>query len=232
MKQVRLILACLCVCCTAVLSAQTRHMVVYRTDGTRVSMDIATIDSIRIEEPPYGGREYVDLGLSVLWAACNVGAGHPGESGAYYAWGETEPKDDYSEDRYLYYVYEQYQSIGADICGTKYDAASAVWGEGWRMPTLAEAEELGNQCSWTWTTQDGVNGYRVTGPSGASIFLPAAGYYSETEQLGAGQAGYYWTGTQSAALRSAAHNLNFTGYTGRWTASRAYGFPVRAVHSR
>lgn len=218
--------------CAAGAMAQTRHMVVYRADGSRLSIDINTIDSIRIEEPPYGGREYVDLGLSVVWATCNVGAASPAQAGDYFAWGETSPKEDYSEDAYQYYQYEQYQSIGADICGTKYDAAHVVWGDGWRLPALAEVEELGRLCTWTWTEQDGVAGYRVTGPNGASIFLPACGYYNGVDLQGAGQSGYYWTGTQSATLRSAAHNLNFDGYTGQWTASRAYGFPVRAVHSR
>ncbi|MCM1108560.1 MAG: DUF1566 domain-containing protein [Clostridium sp.] len=233
MNKLRLLFALTALWATlATLQAQTRHMVVYRTDGTRVAVDIATIDSIRVEELPYGGHDYVDLGLSVMWAANNVGAATPAQSGHFYAWGETGPKDDYSEERYLYYVNEQYTHIGTDIAATRYDAAQAVMGNGWRMPTLAEAEELVTQCEWTPDTLDGVAGYRVTGPVGTSIFLPAAGCCRGTKPEDTGIKGYYWTSTRSATLQSAAHNINFAGYAGQWTASRSYGFSVRAVHAR
>lgn len=230
MKHLKIIFTALCLFGVAALQAQ--NMVVYHTDGTRTTIAVSAIDSIRFEEPPYGGYAFADLGLSVLWASYNVGAESAAQTGKYYAWGETTSKRDYSESNYRYYVNDQYQSIGTNICGTKYDAARVLWGEGWRMPSLEEINELTSQCTWTWTTTDGVNGYRVTGPSGASIFLPAAGYNTGTEPTGVGQKGFYWCGTQSAKLLSAAHNINFTGYTGQWTASRAYGFSIRPVHDR
>lgn len=230
MKYIRVMLTALCLSAGAALRAQ--NMVVYLADGTRTTIAVSAIDSIRFEETSLSGHEYVDLGLSVLWATCNVGAAAPEQYGYYYAWGETTRKSDYSESRYRYYSGDQYQSIGADICGTKYDVARTVWGGEWRMPSLAEIEELTGQCTWTWTERDGVGGYRVQGSSGASIFLPAAGYYSGKSPQGAGQKGFYWSGMQSDDLLSAAYNINFAGYAGRWTASRAYGFSVRPVHAR
>lgn len=211
---------------------RAQNMVVYLADGTRTTIAVSAIDSIRFEETVINGHEYVDLGLSVLWATCNVGADAPEQYGSYYAWGETTRKSDYSESRYRYYSGDQYQSIGTDICGTRYDVAHSSWGGAWRMPSLEEIKELTERCTWTWAEQEGVSGYRIQGPSGASVFLPAAGYYSGKSLQGVGQKGFYWSGMQSADLLSAAYNINFTGYTGQWTASRAYGFSVRPVHER
>ena len=65
-----------------------------------------------------------------------------------------------------------------DISGnSQYDAATANWGGSWRMPKSTELKELIDNCTWTWTTQNGVNGYKVIGTNGNSIFLPAAGLY-------------------------------------------------------
>ena len=118
------------------------------------------------------GHEWVDLGLSVLWATCNVGASSPSEYGNYYAWGETKTKSSYTEDNS-----RTYEVVIGDISGyPSYDAATANWGEGWRMPTKGECEELIDKCDWQWTELDGRDGYKVTGPNGNSIFLPAAGW--------------------------------------------------------
>jgi hypothetical protein len=149
------------------------------------------------------GHEYVDLGLSVKWATCNVGANAPEEYGDYFAWGETEPKEVYEWSTYKW-------CNGSDNMLTKYctnssdgtvdnknqldkedDAASVNWGGAWRMPTEAEQDELREQCTWTWTTQNGVNGYQVTGPNGKSIFLPAAGYRVVGDLFFEGSYGYY-----------------------------------------
>ncbi len=118
------------------------------------------------------GHDYVDLGLSVKWAACNVGASSPSEYGDYFAWGETAPKSEYTEENYKARV----NGID-DISGNpQYDAARANWGDSWRMPTEREMQELIEECTWTWTTQDGRTGYKVTSKiNGNSIFLPAAG---------------------------------------------------------
>ncbi len=131
----------------------------------------------------------VDLGLpsGIRWASCNVGATAPEDYGNYYAWGETETKADYS---WATYKHNNGDNSSDNI--TKYgnnadtlttlepedDTATANWGSAWRMPTAAEMDELLEHCTWTWTTQNGVNGYQVASKTnGNSIFLPAAGYY-------------------------------------------------------
>ena len=145
------------------------------------------------------GHEWVDLGLSVKWATCNVGASSPTGYGNYYAWGETSTKSEYLEKTYAYcnkkkgvYVY---MNIGPNISGTQYDAARVNWGGTWRMPTWDEIKELKEKCSWVWTTVNGVNGYKVTGPNGNSIFLPAAGYRYDTSLDKAGSYGFYCSAT-------------------------------------
>lgn len=131
------------------------------------------------------GHEYVDLGLSVKWATCNVGANKPEDYGNYYSWGETKTKSDYSSS---------VTSSKRDIkCDSQYDAARANWGGSWRLPTKAECQELVDKCTWTWTTQNGVKGCKVTGPNGNSIFLPAAGHRSWTSFYNNGMDGNYWS---------------------------------------
>lgn len=152
------------------------------------------------EEHPHA----VDLGLSVKWASCNVGANSPEEYGDYFAWGEISPKSSYTWDNYQHWVlgyddsgdwYVKYATLNSDISGTQYDAATANWGGSWRMPTKAEIEELLNECNWQWTTQDGVTGMRVTGPNGNSIFLPAAGARDGSSSNYVGSYGFYWSST-------------------------------------
>lgn len=152
------------------------------------------------------GHEYVDLGLSVKWATCNVGASKPEDYGNYYAWGETTTKSSYTEGNSKTYGKK---SMG-DIKGkSKYDAARANWGGNWRMPTEIEMQELIDKCTWKWTTQNGVNGYKVTGPSCASIFLPAADFRYGSSLDDAGSLGYYWSSTPYENYGHDACNLYF-----------------------
>lgn len=132
----------------------------------------------------------VDLGLSICWADRNVGASSPEDNGDYFAWGETEPKSEYTTKNYRFL----YENIGKDISGTTYDAAHAKWGNNWRMPTLIEIQELMNKCNWEWKTLHGNDkGYLITGPNGNCIFLPAAGYQGDPNAWGV--SGRYWSGT-------------------------------------
>ena len=140
------------------------------------------------------GHEWVDLGLSVKWATCNIGASSPEGYGNYYAWGETSTKSSYDKENCATYEKE----IG-DIAGTSRDVARVKWGSPWRMPTKAEGEELLNKCTWTWTTRNGVSGYKVMGPNGNSIFLPAAGDLVGTSLVSAGDWGGYWSSTPGKA---------------------------------
>ena len=143
----------------------------------------------------------VDLGLSVNWANCNVGADEPQEYGDYFAWGEVESKDVFSPNNYKYYSNGKFKDIGSDISGTQYDAATHVMGKDWRMPTKAEYEELISKCEWKFITYRKVRGWKVTGPSGNSIFLPATGYvlndWNENESID----GFYWSSNITDNLR-------------------------------
>lgn len=116
------------------------------------------------------GYEYVDLGLSVKWATCNVGASQPSDYGYYFAWGETFPKSSYNADNC--------STKGIEIGNIKgniaYDAARANWGSTWRLPTIRECNEL-ESCEWIETTINGHKGYKIVGKNGNFIFLPAAG---------------------------------------------------------
>lgn len=136
------------------------------------------------------GHEAVDLGLSVKWATCNIGASAPEKFGDYYAFGEINTKSIYTTENSLTYgvlmknlvslgiinSYDPHNPLNNHLTSA-FDAATAKWGEDWRIPTYDELRELSNECTWQWTTKDGVNGYKVIGKNGNSIFIPAGGYY-------------------------------------------------------
>ena len=173
------------------------------------------------------GYDWVDLGLSVKWATCNVGASKPEDYGNYYAWGETSTKSSYTNGNSKTWG----KSMG-DIKGnSNYDAARANWGGKWRLPTMAEMSELRNKCTWTWTTQNGVDGYNVKGPNGNSIFLPAAGDRYESSLNNAGRYGFCWSSTPYENDDVSAYFLGFysddryAGYNRR----RELGLSVRPV---
>ena len=181
-------------------------------------------------------HEYVDLGLpsGLLWATCNVGASTPEEYGDYFAWGETTTKETYDYDNCPTYGLStsELQSQGyIDSEGNltaQYDAATANWGGDWRMPTYAEQEELINNCTWTWTTQNGVNGYNVEGPNGNSIFLPAAGCRVGSSLSRDGSDGYYWIPSHYVHNEAYYLNFNIFGYY-IFSEYREYGRSVRPV---
>ena len=180
----------------------------------------------------------IDLGLpsGTKWACCNVGASMPEGYGNYYAWGETSPKSVYNWDTYQYGYYNgdgdysHLVNIGSDIAGTQYDAATANWGAPWRMPSLTQISELQDNCTSTWTTQNGVAGRKFTGPNGGTIFLPAAGYRRDGEFGYAGSYGNYWSSTLNESYPNYAYYLSFSsGYAYRYGYGRTYGYTVRPV---
>ena len=140
------------------------------------------------------GYEYVDLGLpsGLKWAKYNVGANTPEAYGDYFAWGEIETKDTYTMGNC--------STDGVEMNGisgkAQFDAATANWGEGWRMPTQWEMQELVDECDWEWTN-DGVAGYKVRSKTNRNnyIFLPAAGFYNADGNNYIDQVGSYWTST-------------------------------------
>ena len=150
------------------------------------------------------GHDYVDLGLSVKWATCNVGTSSPAGCGDIFAWGDTEPKksifveddDGDDEEDFKPYFEEDFWKYAAKDCeddnisGDPHsDAARANWGGTWRTPTKQEMKELIHECSWRWTTMDGEKGVKVKGPNGNWIFLPTTrqSVYDGLEWC------YYWT---------------------------------------
>lgn len=193
------------------------------------------VAEILVTQEEYLVFEAVDLSLSVKWASCNVGAESPEDYGGYYAWGETTTKSSYTSDNSVTYdlsisELESRGIIGSDGHLTAaYDAATANWGSPWRMPTLDEIKELLDRCTWSWTTQNGVKGYKVTGPNGNSIFLPAAGYRFDTSLYDAGSYGYYWSVSPGGYSSEACSLLFFSNHPGWGCYYRSYGRAVRPV---
>ncbi len=196
-----------------------------------------------------GPKEAVDLGLpsGTLWATCNVGATSIEDYGVHFAWGETQPKDNYTWDTYKYGTYDRenrddfskltkYNLIdGLTILEPSDDAATVNWGAGWRMPTEIEQEELLTECTWQGTNNynnTGVSGCIVTGKNGNSIFLPAAGAYHGTELRRKGSLGAYMS-----ASRCNPHSIwGFFFYSDENrglpdTGDRCDGYSVRPVRS-
>ena len=175
----------------------------------------------------HNGHEYVDLGLSIKWATCNIGANTPQEYGDYYAWGETTTKSTYYASNCATWKVD----IGDISDAPQYDAAATNWGGSWRMPTLAEFNELHKNCTWVWTTHSGTSGYEVTSKiNGNSIFLPSAGYYAEESLESDGVRGMYWVSTPASEGTQYAYNFYFDkGYQCAYWISRADGHSIRPV---
>ncbi len=194
-------------------------------------------------------QEYVDLGLSVKWATCNVGATTSEGYGYYFAWGETNPKENYSWETYKwcngtynsqtkYNTKKNYGIIdNKTILDASDDAAHMNWGGAWRMPTRAEIEELininTNNCTWEWTSQNNENGYKVTslkdGYTDKSIFLPAAGERQGTRTVNTRSYGNYWSVSLLEGEPYLAWYGCFTSNIYRSQSYRYYGFSVRPV---
>lgn len=155
---------------------------------------------------------YVDLGLNVKWATCNIGAKSPEEYGDFFAWGETAPKDVYNGVTYKYFRDDNGNYGLTKYCLSGYglnegylgftdskftldkedDAACVNWGGSWRMPNMGDFYEL---CllKWEWETVNGISGYKITSFNGNSIFLPAAGYNYGGAVNNVNDYGCYWS---------------------------------------
>ena len=176
------------------------------------------------------GHDYVDLGLpsGTKWANLNIGATTPEDYGDYFAWGETNTKSTYSLDTYTY-------TDNKPVLELADDAAYINWGGAWRMPTDAEWQELRDNCTWTWTTLNGINGVEVKGSNGNAIFLPAAGSRENGDFYGANDYGCYWSSSLSTSNyyseSTSAYCMEFDPYgvdVNSYT-SRNNGCSVRAV---
>ena len=196
-------------------------------------------------------HEFVDLALpsGILWATCNVGADTPEDYGDYFSWGETSAKEIYDWKSYRYGLFfnERYELnkyctdslLGLDgfvdnltVLEPADDAATANWGTDWRIPTIVEWDEMFQNTTSVWTTQNGVNGWRFTASNGNSIFLPAAGYWWESEFNGA-DLGVYWSVTLNTEFPYRAWGFHFNPYQCHLCGSseRCRGQSVRAVRA-
>ena len=204
-----------------------------------VKKEITNITSEKFNQIISGsmnGCDYVDLGLSVMWATCNVGASKPSDAGLFIAWGEVKAKTDYSWTTYVFLsdgtnkdnaIFSKYNSDDGhgnvdnlNRLETTDDIANVMLSDKWRMPTKDEFDELVNNCTWKWTKVDGVDGYQVyskkAGFEKNSIFLPAAGYYQKKSVQKKGSYGCYW----SASLGAYSHSANYLGFNS--TVKRTY----------
>ena len=184
-------------------------------------------------------RGTIDLGTSVKWASFNLGATKPEEFGHYYAWGETEPnKTSYSWTSYKwsdgsksnlnkYTIYDNKTALDVED-----DAAHALLGEKWRMPTKEELQELSLSCSWTKKTVNGVAGYEgKSNYTGNTIFLPMCGVFRESEIKEIGQTGIYWSSDQANTKWKAESLYMMTNTSPQMGEDeRAYGYSIRPVY--
>ncbi|MBQ2574419.1 MAG: hypothetical protein II575_09370, partial [Bacteroidales bacterium] len=193
--------------------------------------------------------EYVDLGLpsGTKWATMNIGAERPEDFGTYFAWGETSPKTVYDWESYIYAdgdsdsdpqltKYCNDSGLGITDALTELetgdDAATAILGSNWRMPTYDEVIELRDYCEHVFTTQNGVAGTLVTGPNNQSIFIPAAaGRYYNNLILSEGT-GSYWSSSLDTDDPTKAQGLSLgsDGF-GTITSPRYFGLPIRPVYA-
>ena len=201
--------------------------------------------------PGGGGNttvEWVDLGLpsGLLWNSCNLGATTPEEYGNYYAWGETATKEVYKWDTYVYgnahnelTKYCDYSGYGLNgftdnltTLEAMDDAATAALGNGVRMPSKEEWEELLNNTTVVRATLNGVKGRKFTASNGNTIFLPANGYHYDSGHTYAGNEGYYWSSSLGEDYPDVAIGFYFFEEEPSMCAygwPRYYGFAVRAV---
>lgn len=196
-------------------------------------------------------HEYVDMGLSVKWATCNIGASKSNELGNFYAWGETATKNNYSwktyfdissvgseynllEDNYVLEKqhFKKYTRFGKLKLYKEDDAASVLWGNTWHTPTIEEFRELWN-LSHYWVQIDGVYGMKFVASNGNYVFLPAAGGKKTEQSFDKGTTGYYW----SCELHNDDYDVSELGLIwgfdkdgGGWSSAKRYfGFPIRPV---
>ena len=190
-------------------------------------------------------ESYVDLGLSVNWATCNIGANSPEDFGYYVAWGECKPKKYYDCSNYKYC-----KKAKEDL--TKYndtfewgvvdnkselefndDVVNVNLGDGWRIPTFKELGELVSNCTWEWTMVNGVYGYKVIGRNGNFIFLPAAGFIDEYGyEANVGVSCYYWSNTLYRSWYSWYLYANSIDARVNGNMYRCYGCTIRPVLSK
>ena len=224
MKKTLLTLIMLCIVFLA-HAQNVDTMYVYNIDGSVHKFEVEKIERIAFTASI---GEAIDLGLSVKWASYNVGATAPEEAGGYYNWGETEEREKYAQTEYKFYdktehIFTKYSNDdGKTTLEPEDDVAHVKWGGNWRMPTATELEELRDNCTWEWTTLNGIKGHKVTGPNGNSIFLPVTGK-KILDGIADENNGYYW----SSSFRGSDNAIAVCLGTGRYSYSVGDGGSYR-----
>lgn len=241
--------ACLVALGAFTAQAETKLMRIQYANGNSELKKVTDVVKITFEDegelPPE--ELLVDMGLSVKWASHNVGALSQEEYGNFYAYGEIEPKEEYTLENYQWYYpdydpwdcdeWEKYFKLGATFTGTNYDVAHVKWGDLWRVPTQAEWKELIDNCDWQWTGVNGVTGaMAISRINGNRIFLPAAGNMVDAnhthDQLGC----FYWTSTEyiqadiSQECRNYRANIDATNHSAEGYDYPEVGFSIRPVY--
>lgn len=163
-------------------------------DSTTENETTVLITDAMIQGSQIETEDAVDLGLSVKWCSHNLGAYLPHEYGSYFSWGM-----DCATGNTL-----DWNALDEEIAGTQSDVAYIMKRGRWRTPTRKQFKELIDKCKWTWFEYKGVWGYKITGVTGKSIFLPAAGKLNNAILF----RGYYWSSSKSHVYNTA-HYLYF-----------------------
>lgn len=242
------------------MEGETEKLYVCKYDGTYDVYDASEVDSVVFQRPVFplcpndNHPHAIDLGLpnGMKWACCNVGATCPEDVGNYYAWGETETKEEITRDNYKFLtgthkeykenvgniIYHDFKNIGEDISGTEYDVAHVKWGVNWYMPSKNEWESLdySNMYSITAnTTYNGVKGTMIEGKNGRRLFFPYGGYKIDSDTKGDTD-GPCWTSTLCSTNNESGEMAYSNGtnkmglYRLHQTRNRYFGLPVRAIY--
>lgn len=223
-----------------------------RNESVENTIDAVSEKYVQTVSGRASGYEYVDLGLSVVWATCNVGASRPSDSGLFFAWGELTAKSEYTWATYTFltkgtnkdnakfskYIFDGNSDASDNLKQLEAtdDVAGVLWSGGWRMPTKEEFEELISNCTWKWIKVEGVGGYAVysrkTGFENKSIFLPAAGYFQKKSVQNKGSRGCYWSASMGTHSYSACYLGFNSSLTRTYNEDRYIGRSVRPVYKK
>lgn len=211
--------------------AQTKHTVNVWIDGQKTVVE--NVDSLTFTEDVKPTMEYVDLGLSVKWATCNLGAAKEDETGDYFSWGETAKKDDYSAGYWKFANGDKYNDEDNKlVLDAEDDAATAALGADWKTPNYDEMDELMNKCDWTWTTDKERAGYLVTSKeNGNSIFLPVTGSIDEYGLYGEGKYVLLWTSERPTGKNTPYYLFSIKAGSKLGNTYAYVGVPIRPVYT-
>ena len=215
-----------------------RNVTSYNVIESNVRKLLDMWEEKHMEDSHYVSTECVDLGLSVLWTTCNLGAGHPWEKGNFYSWGETKLKPNYGLELYKYYsesdgFYEltKYFDDEKTVLCPEDDVASITLGNGFHIPSYNQWVELLDKCTWEETSMNECEGWKVTGPNGNSIFIPYAGIREECYHYGRSKGMAYWTNEvhEKYSHRAYYFGAGINEDVGMYHGDRYFGMNVRAV---